>query len=126
MLMSHSRPRVSNDNPYSEALFRTVKYCPAWPTKGFASLAAVREWMLTFEHAYNEQHRHSGINFITPADRHRGADTQRLAHRKAVYERAKRLNPRRWSGNVRRWEAIGSVSLNPGKPQEIELNKLAA
>ena len=126
MLMSHSRPRVSNDNPYSEALFRTVKYCPAWPTKGFASLAAVRQWMLTFEHAYNKQHLHSGINFVTHADRHRGVDTQRLAHRKAVYERAKRLNPRRWSGNVRRWETTGSVSLNPGKPQEIELNKLAA
>src|SRR5680860_1005180 len=72
MLMSHSRPRVSNDNPYSESLFRTVKYCPKWPAKGFTSLPAVREWMLSFEHAYNEQHRHSGINFVTPADRHRG------------------------------------------------------
>lgn len=126
MLMSHSRPRVSNDNPYSEALFRTVKYCPAWPTKGFTSLVAVREWMLTFEHAYNKQHLHSGINFVTPAERHRGVDGQRLAGRKAVYERARRLNPGRWSGNTRRWEATGSVSLNPGKPQEIERNKDAA
>ena len=126
MLMSHSRPRVSNDNPYSEALFRTVKYCPAWPAKGFASLAIVREWMLSFEHAYNEQHLHSGINFVAPADRHRGTDAKRLADRKAVYERAKRQNPRRWSGGVRRWEAIGPVSLNPGKPQEKERNKEAA
>jgi len=46
MLMSHSRPRVSNDNPYSESLFRTVKYCPEWPSKGFKSLTALREWML--------------------------------------------------------------------------------
>ncbi|HBS82435.1 MAG TPA: IS3 family transposase, partial [Halomonas campaniensis] len=67
MLMSYSRPRVSNDNPYSESLFRTVKYCPAWPTKGFASLSAVREWMLVFERAYNEQHLHSGIQYVTPA-----------------------------------------------------------
>ncbi len=126
MLMSHSRPRVSNNNPYSEALFRTVKYCPAWPTKGFTSLDAVREWMLSFEHAYNEQHLHSGINFVTPDDRHRGVDTRRLAQRKAVYERAKRLNPRRWSGNIRCWEATEVVSLNPGKQQETERNKWAA
>lgn len=69
MLMSHSRPRVSNDNPYSESLFRTVKYCPSWPAKGFRSLAEVRDWMLSFEHAYNHQHLHSGINFVTPAQR---------------------------------------------------------
>ncbi|WNK19077.1 IS3 family transposase [Halomonas piscis] len=126
MLMSHSRPRVSNDNPYSEALFRTVKYCPAWPTKGFTSLGAVRQWMLTFEHAYNERHLHSGINFVTPADRHQGKDKQRLLDRRAVYERAKRQNPGRWSGDIRCWEATGSVSLNPGRPQEIEGNKEAA
>lgn len=53
MLMFYSRPRVSNDKPYSESLFRTVKYCPARPTKGFASLSAAREWMLVFERAYN-------------------------------------------------------------------------
>lgn len=66
MLMSYSRPRVSNDNPYSEAMFRTVKYCPKWPVKGFETLQEVRDWMLAFEHAYNEQHLHSGINFVTP------------------------------------------------------------
>ena len=126
MLMSHSRPRVSNDNPYSESLFRTVKYCPEWPSKGFKSLTAVREWMLAFEYAYNDQHLHSGIRFVTPADRHRGVDHECLAHRKTVYERAKRRNPRRWSGNTRNWEVTGPVSLNPGKLQEIERNKLAA
>ena len=125
MLMSHSSPRVSNDNPYSESLFRTVKYCPAWPSKGFASLAAVCNWMLAFEEAYNEQHLHSGIQFVTPADRHRGIDHERLAHRKMVYEKAKRLNPRRWSGPTRNWEVTGPVSLNPGKVQELERNKLA-
>lgn len=126
MLMSHSRPRVSNDNPYSESLFQTVKYCPEWPSKGFESLTAVRDWMLAFEHAYNERHLHSGIRFVTPADRHRGVDHESLAHRKMVYERAKRRNPRRWSGPIRNWEATGPVSLNPGKLQEIERNKLAA
>ena len=126
MLMSHSRPRVSNDNPYSESLFRTVKYCPEWPSKGFKSLTAVRDWMLAFEYAYNEQHLHSGIRFVTPADRHRGVDHEHLAHRKMVYERAKRRNPRRWSGPTRNWEVTGPVSLNPGKLQEVERNKLAA
>jgi putative transposase len=100
MLMSYSRPRVSNDNPYSEALFRTVKYCPAWPTKGFASLSAVRDCMLTFERAYNEQHLHSGIRYVTPADRHQGVEQERLEHRKAVYKRAKRRHPQLWSGNT--------------------------
>ncbi|SDN03857.1 Integrase core domain, partial [Vreelandella arcis] len=95
-------------------------------TKGFASLSAVREWMLTFERAYNEQHLHSGIQYVTPADRHRGIDRERLEHRKAVYERAKRRQPQRWSGRTRNWEVPGSVSLNPGKEQEIERNKQAA
>jgi putative transposase len=126
MLMSYSRPRVSNDNPYSESLFRTVKYCPKWPAKGFASLAVLREWMLAFEHAYNEQHLHSGINFVTPASRHRGEDPVLLAQRKAVYERAKRLHPRRWSGKTRNWAAAGDVSLNPGKAQEVKRNQMAA
>ena len=126
MLMSYSRPRVSNDNPYSESLFRTVKYCPQWPSKGFKSLTGVREWMLQFEQAYNEQHLHSGIKFVTPADRHRGLDQQQLAQRKRVYERAKRQNPKRWSGSIRNWEVAGPVALNPCKAEEVELNKQAA
>lgn len=126
MLMSHSRPRVSNDNPFSESMFRTVKYCPAWPVKGFGSLTIVREWMLAFEQGYNEQHLHSGINFVTPADRHRGGDQARLAKRTQVYEEAKRQNPRRWSGNTRNWAVAGPVSLNPCKLEEVERNKMAA
>ena len=126
MAMSYSRPRVSNDNPYSESLFRTVKYCPKWPPKGFKSLETVRQWMLRFEHAYNEQHLHSGINFVTPGARHRGEDQHQLAYRKAVYEQAKRNNPKRWSGETRNWEATGAVPLNPGKRQEIERNQCAA
>lgn len=93
---------------------------------GFASLTAVRDWMLAFERAYNERHLHSGIRFVTPADRHRGVDHERLAHRKWIYERAKGQTPRRWSGRIRNWEVAGPVSLNPGKLQEVERNKLAA
>lgn len=126
MAMSYSRPRVSNDNPYSESLFRTVKYCPRWPAKGFPSMEAVRQWMLRFEHAYNEQHLHSGINFVTPGARHRGEDHRQLARRKAVYEQARRSNPRRWSGQTRNWEPMGAVPLNPGKTREIERNQCVA
>ena len=117
---------MSNDNPYSESLFRTVKYCPKWPAKGFKSLEATRQWMLRFEHAYNEQHLHSGINYVTPGSRHRGEDQPQLAYRKAVYEKAKRNNPRRWSGQTRNWEPAGAVPLNPGKCREIEQNQSAA
>ena len=113
MLMSYSRPRVSNDNPYSEAMFRTVKYCPKWPSKGFKSLEAVRSWMLEFEHAYNEIHLHSGINFVTPGARHRGEDKALLEQRKKVYQAAKAKNPERWSGNTRDWGQITEVALNP-------------
>lgn len=126
LLMSYSRPRVSNDNPYSEALFRTVKYCPQWPAKGFKSLEAVREWMLDFVNGYNNEHLHSSLNYVTPASRHRGEDQARLDQRKVVYERAKQQNPRRWTGNTRNWDAAGSVSLNPGRLKEIEQNKCAA
>ena len=126
MLMSYSRPRVSNDNPFSESLFRTLKYCPEWPKKGFSSLTAVREWMLAFEQGYNEQHLHSGINFVTPTDRHSGDDHALLAQRTQVYEKARRQHPRRWSGNIRNWSVTGPVSLNPCKIEEIERNKMAA
>ena len=117
---------MSNDNPCSESLFRTVKYCPTWPAKGFKSLEATRRWMLRFEQAYNEQHMHSGINYVTPGARHRGEDTQQLAQRKAVYEQAKRNNPGRWSGQTQNWTPTGAVPLNPGKPQEIGRNQCAA
>jgi putative transposase len=84
--------------------------------------------MLLFEQAYNEEHLHSGINFVTPAQRHQGVDAELLAKREAVYERAKSLNPGRWSGEIRNREVAVAVavSLNPGKLQEIEFNKQAA
>jgi putative transposase len=113
---SRGRPRVSNDNPYSESLFRTLKYCPQWPAHGFASLAAARAWGRDFIAWYNHQHRHSRIRFVTPAQRHRGEDKEVLARRHAVYEAAKAKRPERWSGKTRNWEPIGAVMLNPERP----------
>ena len=112
---SHSRPRVSNDNPFSEALFRTLKYWPQWPQAGFASLDEARRWVQRFIHWYSHEHRHSGIQFVTPAERHQGRDQAILAQRKAVYEMAKAKRPERWRGATRNWSWISQVSLNPDR-----------
>jgi putative transposase len=110
---SRGRPRVSNDNPYSESLFRTLKYCPQWPAQGFASLAVARAWVRDFMAWYNEEHCHSRICFVTPAQRHRGEDGDILAKRHALYQAARDRHPERWSGKTRNWLPIGEVMLNP-------------
>ena len=110
---SRGRPRVSNDNPYSESLFRTLKYCPQWPENGFESLEAARIWVRDFIAWYNQEHRHSRIRFVTPDQRHRGEDHTLLAKRHALYEAAKTKNPERWSGRTRNWTPVGAVDLNP-------------
>jgi putative transposase len=110
---SFSRPRVSNDNPFSEALFRTCKYTPNWPTRGFAAIEAARAWVQGFATWYNTEHRHSAIRFVTPDQRHRGEDRALLADRHQVYELAKAARPERWSGQTRNWQPIGPVWLNP-------------
>jgi len=113
VIPSFSRPRVSNDNPFSEALFRTCKYVPTWPTKGFASIEAARLWVAGFVHWYNKEHRHSAIRFVTPDQRHSGQESALLARRHKVYEGARAARPQRWSGNTRNWRPVGSVWLNP-------------
>lgn len=110
---SYSRPRTSNDNPFSEALFRTCKYCPAYPTHGFVSLAQARDWMQQFVQGYNQAHRHSGIRFVTPEQRHQGLDEAILANRQVVYAQAKARHPERWSGPIRNWQPVTAVWLNP-------------
>lgn len=69
---SRGRPRVSNDNPYSESLFRTLKYSSQWPSDGFANVEAAREWVSDFMALYNDEHRHSRIRFVTASERHWG------------------------------------------------------
>ena len=110
---SFSRPRVSNDNPYSEALFRTLKYRPKYPFKGFKNLEEARKWVEKFVRWYNLTHLHSGINFITPHQRHYGLDKKIMENRVKVYEKAKAKHPERWSKNIRNWTLPKYVSLNP-------------
>lgn len=116
---SNSRPSVSNDNPYSESLFKTVKYCPYYPTKPFNELIDARRWMIEFVEWYNHTHRHSGIQYVTPAQRHAGLDKAILAKRTEVYEKAKTKNPIRWSRQTRNWNRQDEVLLNPDKVPEI-------
>ena len=122
---SFSRPSVSDDNPYSESLFRTLKYTPAYPRKPFESIEAARAWVYEFVAWYNNEHRHSAIKYVTPAQRHAGLDSELLRQRKAVYEAAKAAHPHRWAGPIRDWERTSEVWLNPPKELCTEKPSLA-
>lgn len=115
---SHSRPGVSNDNAYVESLFRTLKYVPQWPSSGFDKLEDTREWVESFTRWYNETHRHSGIRYVTPGQRHRGEDGRVLKKRDEVYQMAKAQRPERWSGRTRNWQPAGEVMLNPEREKQ--------
>lgn len=115
VIASYSRPRVSDDNPYSEALFRTLKYRPDYPTKPFCDLAHARSWAEHFVSWYNGRHLHSSIGFVTPHQRHQGDDLAVLESRKKVYESAKKRKPMRWSKSTRNWKNDDVVILNPAK-----------
>lgn len=115
IMASFSRPRVSNDNPYSEALFRTCKYRPGYPRSGFKTIEDSRRWVNQFVLWYNDIHLHSAIRFVSPNQRHRGEDRQILQHRQIIYEKAKSRNGNRWSGATRNWSYIDRVWLNPPK-----------
>lgn len=109
---SFSRPSVSNDNPFSESLFKTLKYCPHYPSQPFLSKESAKEWVSTFVGWYNDEQLHSAISFTTPSSRHSGADEELLRRRAEVYRHAREIKPQRWSGNTRNWEKVRVVRLN--------------
>lgn len=117
---SFSRPSVSNDNAYSEAMFRTMKYHPGYPDKPFDDLEEARHWVAGFAQWYNEKHRHSALKFVTPAQRHRGEDRDLLQQRTEIYEAAKARRPERWSGSIRDWSRPAVVTLNPQKTMQTQ------
>ena len=120
---SNSRPRVSNDNPYSESLFKTLKYRPNYQPKGFATIEEAREWCQLFVNWYRHENHHSGIKFVTPAERHSGNSAQILQQRHEVYEAAKEAYPERWNGRATRdWSDITEVWLNPDKVCETSVD----
>jgi len=118
---SYSRPRVSDDNAYAESLFRTAKYRPEFPAKGFASLDEARAWAAEFVRWYNVDHRHSGIRYVSPHQRHAGQDKAILAARHDLYIQAQQRNPARWSRNTRDWSHIGAVTLNPERDAVVNM-----
>jgi putative transposase len=120
VLRSFSRPRVSNDNPYSESLFRTAKYRPDYPRRPFASKEEACRWVASFVDWYNDRHRHSGIKFVTPQQRHSGQAVAICRHRAAVYEQARKRNSRRWSRSTRCWRQPEVVWINP-PPSENDI-----
>lgn len=114
---SFSRPHVSDDNPYSEALFRTLKHTPAYPRLPFVDADAAQRWVARFAAWYNGEHRHSAIRYVTPDERHFGREHNVLAGRRKLYAKARASNPERWSRAIRDWSPVGLVVLNPEPPQ---------
>jgi len=109
---SFSRPAKSNDNAYSEALFKTLKYCQQYPHTPFKTILDANKWVERFVEWYNNSHRHSAIKFVTPDSRHKREDIIILGKRKKLYEEAKQKNPKRWSKKIKNWDYIKSVGLN--------------
>lgn len=122
---SFSRPRVSNDNAYAEALFRTCKYRPDYPRKPFESLEEAQAWTQQFVRWYNQEHKHSSLKFVTPVQRHGGQASAVLKRREQLYAAAKTSNPRRWSGQTRNWTLPDEVWLNPERTQPVQLKQAA-
>ncbi len=121
---SFSRPRVSDDNPFAEAIFRTLKYRSGYPAKPFADLDAARGWVHGFAQWYNEEHRHSGLKFLTPGQRHRGESEELMANRKQVYRLARQRHPERWGKrSTRNWDLPSGICLNPDRQATGQLDK---
>ncbi|MBD1577993.1 IS3 family transposase [Vibrio sp. S11_S32] len=118
---SYGRPRVSDDNPYVKSLFRTLKYVPSWPPKGFASLEESRAWVDRFVEWYNNEHKHRGLNYVTPSERHAGKDSEILQKRAAVLEVRREQNPERWSGEISK---ISNLRLRLQRSKSFEYNNV--
>lgn len=120
---SHSRPHQSNDNPFSESNFKTLKYSPTFPKRfsGIGHARAFCDWF--FEH-YNNQHRHSGIGLHTPADVHHGRADQVRARRQAVLDAAYANRPERFRQPPNAPRIPEATWINP--PEETPLTTQAA
>jgi transposase InsO family protein len=116
--LSRSRPRVSDDNPYSEACFKTVKYNYTYPESGFSSIEEAAGWFDNFVNWYNNEHYHSELNWVTPESRHNLQDADILSKRTLVYEEARKAHPERWSKGIRDWSPVQEVSLNPNQKKK--------
>jgi hypothetical protein len=111
--VSHSRPRTSNDNPYIESLFRTLKYHVTYPG-AFETLEGAREWMGLFVHWYNTVHLHSSIGYVTPHQMRYGHAQRIFEQRNSTLQLARQVHPERWGARpAREWSIPQEVLLNP-------------
>ena len=110
---THSRPHVSNDNPYSESHFKTLKYRPEFPER-FGSLQDARRFLIDFFEWYNTRHHHSGLGLMTPGDVHYGGAGTRFTEREAILRNAFEAHPERF---------VRGVPKPPMLPQEVWINK---
>lgn len=111
ILPSYSRPRVSDDNPFSESLFKTVKYRPGYPRR-FTDIHHARRWFADFVHWYNTEHRHCGIGYITPNARHEGRTPQIMSRGNEVLTEARQAYPERWPNGQMHWQEHPVAYLN--------------
>lgn len=116
---SFSRPRVSDDNAYAEAMFRLLKYVPWYPSRPFHDIDEARDWVRRFVAWYNDEHRHGALRFVTPSERHSGRDVEVLAKRHELYQQARERRPDRWTTRTRNWSRPGPVHLNPVRLQPV-------
>ena len=112
VIPSFSRPRVHDDNPYSESLFKTLKYTAGYP-KYFRDLDHARQWMGAFVDWYNTRHLHSAIGYVTPQQRHDGTAQALLDTRNRTLAAAHHRHPERWSRAPALWSSPEVVYLNP-------------
>lgn len=124
VLPSFSRPRVSNDNPFSESFFKTVKYTAGFP-KTFNDITFSRSWMANFVNWYNTEHKHSGIGYITPDQRHSGLGKEIMTKRNMTISEAYATNPERWSSKPAMWDNAETVYLNPSAETKNKRKKAA-
>ena len=116
---THSRPKVSNDNPYSESNFKTLKYCPAFPSL-FGSIQDARAFCTRFFDYYNHEHRHSGIGLHTPASVHTGEAIQIRQQRQKTLDRAYAANPDRFRNRPPIAPKLPTVAwINPPTPEPL-------
>ena len=107
-------------------MFKTLKYVPNCQPQGCASLKEARLWVKNFVEWYNNEHRHSGIHYVTPAQRHNGEDKEILAKRKEVYNQAKEKHPALWSKATRDWSFSEEEWLNPKQEKETKTEAKAS
>ena len=108
---SFSRPRVSNDNPYIESWFKTLKYDIKYPGK-FDDIETAREWFAKFVDIYNTKHQHSGLYHLTPQQLRKGEYPKIASKRNKTMQEARSKNPQRWSSHVKQWPKQHIVHLN--------------